>query len=58
MKIGYFNIGFVSLRYKTTNQPYTKYIEKYTRKSQNFLEKFLEFFNFFKFVFGAKPDPT
>jgi len=44
MKTWYFNTGFVSLRYKNTNQYFTKLIEKYTGKSQNFLRKFLKIF--------------
>ena len=44
MKTWYFNTGFVSLRYKNTNQYFTKLIEKYTGKSQKILRKFLKLF--------------
>jgi hypothetical protein len=46
MKTWYFNTRFVSLRYKNTNQYFTKLIEKYTGKSQNVLRKFLKLFFF------------
>jgi hypothetical protein len=44
MKTWYFNTGFISLRYKNTNQYFAKLIEKYTGKPQKFLRRFLNFF--------------
>jgi len=50
-KTKYFNVRFVSLRYKNINQYYTKLIEKYA-KNHIFFQKI--FGNFF----FAGPDPT
>ena len=46
-KTRYFNIGFVSLRYKNINQYYTNLIEKYT-KNHIFFQKI---FGILEFVF-------
>jgi hypothetical protein len=39
-KPGIFNTGFVSLRYKNTNQYYTKFRNKIHGKNTNFFENF------------------
>ena len=49
-KTRYFNIGFISLQYKNTNQYWSKYNKKYTGKSQIFWKQF--------FIFWAGPDPA
>jgi len=50
-KIKYFNIGFVSLQYKSTNQYQLKLIENFARKSQIFERIFLELFWDFLLLF-------
>ena len=57
-KTGYFNIGFVSLQYKNTNQYWPKYSNKITEKSQILWNNFWKFFIFYIFLGLDPAGPT